>query len=51
MQIHQDLQQRIKLLQQMQLDYPETANWFDESLAYLTIAEITGNALPLINGK
>ncbi|NUU77992.1 hypothetical protein [Paenibacillus xylanilyticus] len=44
MSIHQGLQQRIKLLQQMQFDYPETANWFDESLAYLTIAE-GGNSL------
>lgn len=35
MPIHQQLQQRIKLLQQMQFDYPETANWFDESLEYL----------------
>ncbi|WJH28421.1 hypothetical protein N6H13_25860 [Paenibacillus sp. CC-CFT742] len=32
---HQQLQQRIKLLQQMQFENPETANWFDESLEHL----------------
>lgn len=46
------IQQRIRLLQQIQAAHPETAIWFDESIAYLTsqkggegIAEQTaGNA-------
>ncbi len=35
MPIHQLLQQRIRLLKQMQFENPETANWFDESLEHL----------------
>lgn len=41
MPIHQQLQQRIRLLKQMQSEHPETANWFEESLEHLINEECT----------
>ncbi|WP_339241353.1 hypothetical protein MKX40_10500 [Paenibacillus sp. FSL R5-0517] len=39
--MNQQLQLRIKLLQQMQSDHPDTASWFDESLECLINEECT----------